>query len=542
MKKSFASLLAALVIGGFSTISAQGYQDGVDNYNADRFDVAKTILEKTLGDPSTDKAVSDYYLGQIAFKDGNVSAAKQYFTEGSQVNPTYANNLIGLGQVALKEGDKKAAEDFFNQAMKLNKKDTEVIANVARAYFNVDPALYKDDIDKYITKAMKDSKNKEAAAYILQGDMAVNQNPGEAAGKYNMAISMDADKGSVNREAYVKYASAYFHVNPQYAIEKLVELNELEPNSALAQRELAEKYYDNKQFGSACLQYGKYMENPNHFQNDEQRYAGLLFSAERYDESLAIANKVLGVDPDNAYMYRLLMLNHNAQKNFAAAEEAGRRLFADQRVDKIPNDYILFADALLDQGKNDEAVEIYRQAVAANPDNAELLPSLSAALDRAGNGEEAVAVMKQYLDGGNGSANDIFNMARRYDNYARQLPEDSEERTAAALEGVKYINQAIEKVPDNPILYRVKAQLMLSAYGNKPSDEMAQAYEKMIELFDTDPANKEKNAPSYRAAYYMLGTYYMPIDKSKAKEMFENYLIIDPSDEKVKDIIDKLSK
>ncbi len=542
MKKSLASLLAALVIGGFSTISAQGYHDGVDNYNADRFDVAKTILEKTLNDPSTDKAVSDYYLGQIAFKEGNISAAKQYFTEGSQVNPTYPNNLIGLGQVALKEGDKKTAEDYFNQAMKLNKKDTETVANVARAYFNVDPTLYKDDIDKYIAKAMKDSKNKEAAAYILQGDMAVNQNPGEAAGKYNMAISMDADKGNVNREAYVKYASAYFHVNPQYAIEKLVELNSLEPNSALAQRELAEKYYDNKQFGSACLQYEKYMENPNHFQNDEQRFAGLLHSAERYDESLAIANKVLSVDPENAYMFRLLMLNHNAQKNYAAAEEAGRRLFADQKIEKIPNDYILFADALMDQGKNDEAVEIYRQAVAANPDKADLLPSLSAALDRAGQGEEAVNVMKQYLDAGNGSVNDIFNMARRYDNYARQLPEGSEERTAAAVEGLKYIDQAIEKVPDNAALYRTKGQLLLSANNNKPTEEMANAYEKMIEIFDADPANKEKNFASYKAAYYLLGIYYVDVDKTKAVDYLEKYLVFDPTNESVKSVIEKLNK
>ena len=42
-----------------------GYQDGVDYYNAERFDKAKTILEKTLNDPSTKKAVSYFYLGSL---------------------------------------------------------------------------------------------------------------------------------------------------------------------------------------------------------------------------------------------------------------------------------------------------------------------------------------------------------------------------------------------------------------------------------------------------------------------------------------------
>ena len=42
--KTLLSLGAALIIGGLGTINAQGYQDGVDNFNAGRLDVAKTIL------------------------------------------------------------------------------------------------------------------------------------------------------------------------------------------------------------------------------------------------------------------------------------------------------------------------------------------------------------------------------------------------------------------------------------------------------------------------------------------------------------------
>ncbi|MBD5346426.1 MAG: tetratricopeptide repeat protein [Bacteroides sp.] len=542
--KSFVSLAAALIIGGMGAINAQGYQDGVDNFNAGRLDVAKTILNNTLSDATTDKAVSYYYLGQIAFDEKDLATAEKYFTQGSQANATYAPNFIGLGQIALAKGDRKTAENYFKQASSFDKKDTEITAEIARAYWNVDPALYSKDIQKNIDKAFKDSKNTEAAVYVLQGDMAAKENPGEAASLYEMAITMDADKGHVNREAYVKYAQTYFRVNPRFAIQRLEELNEKEPNSALAQRELAEKYYDNDQFGSAYQTYKKYLENPNHFQNDEQRFAGLAFSAGEHEESLAMANKVLASDPDNYFMHRVIMMNHNKLENHAAAEEAGRKLFAVNGANLIPNDYILYADALSNQGKYDEAIEIYKQAIAANPDNAELLKSLSSVYDRAGQGDLAVSTMKQFLDAGNGTTTDLVNMARRYDNYARQLqkeyPDEPERSKEVAQEGLKYINQAIERVPDNATVYRIKGLLLLSAEGS--NDNTASAFKKMLELLDADPENKTKQAGNYATAYYVLGNCAISAgDKPAAIDYFTKYIEIRP-DEQVQATIDRLSK
>ena len=55
----------------------------------------------------------------------------------------------------------------------------------------------------------------------------------------------------------MKYANLYNKVNPDFAINKLIELNQKLPTSALAQRELAEKYYDGGKFTPAAEQYGK---------------------------------------------------------------------------------------------------------------------------------------------------------------------------------------------------------------------------------------------------------------------------------------------
>ena len=532
----------SLMVAGALSASAQGYQDGVDNFNAGRIDVAKIILNKTINDASTDKAVAYNYLGNINYLEGNIPQAKVDYEKGVQANSENPYNYIGLGKIALMNGNKSEAENLFKQAQGINKKNTAVVAAVARAYYEVDPVVYAKEIDKNITKALKDSKNTESAVFLLQGDMKAKEDPGEAAGLFELAIEADKAKNIVNREAYVKYANTFFKVAPSYAIDKLKKLNELEPESALAQRELAEKYYDNEQFGSACQQYEKYMENPNHFQSDEQRYAGLLFSAKRYDESMEIANRVLSKDPNNYFMFRIIMMDKNELKDYPAVEEMGNKLFSHPDVQLIPNDYILYANALSNQGKTAEAVAVYEKAVEVNPNKPELLVDLSDAYGKNGQNEEAVNTMKRYLDGGNGKVNDYVQMARRYDGLARSLEVGSPERIAAAEEGAKYINVAIEKAPNTPIVYAIKSQVLLGGTGNKPNEEIAKTYEKMLELLNADASNREKSKSLYVAADYMLGIYYTDIDKEKAKVYLNDYLTLAPDDERIKTLLNSLDK
>ena len=349
----------SLVLGGFAlTAFAQGgYQDGVDYYNADRFEKAKTILEKTLNDPSTDKAVSYFYLGSLDMREGNTAAAAANFNKGKEANPNYGYNYVGLGEIALKNGNKSEASDLFKKALETNKKDASLMAAVARAYFNVDPTLYAKEIDKQIDKAMKVSKNKEAQIYVLQGDMLKTTDVGAAAGRYEQAMVYDEEAGNINPEAYVKYANLYNKVNPDFAIAKLVELNEKLPNSALAQSELAEKYYDGNQFTKAAEQYGKYIQNPNHFQGDEQRYSGLLYFGKKYQESLDVANQVLAKDPNNEYMQRMVMLNKAALKDFTGAEEAAKKLFSHADAKFTATDYTTYGDILGELKRPEDSVD-----------------------------------------------------------------------------------------------------------------------------------------------------------------------------------------
>ena len=535
----------SFVLGGMAmTAFAQGgYQDGVDYYNAERFDKAKTILEKTLNDPSTKKAVSYFYLGSLELDNNNVAAASENFNKGVQADPAYGYNYVGLGQIALKNGNKKDAENYFKQALEGNKKDASVMAAIARAYFNVDPTLYAKEIEKNIANAMKVSKNKEAQVYVLQGDMAKASDIGQAAGFYEQAMVYDEQAGNVNPEAYVKYANLYNKVNPDFAIGKLVELNEKLPTSALAQSELAEKYYDGNQFTKAAEQYGKYIKNPNHFQGDEQRYSGLLYFGKKYQESLDVANQVLAADPNNEYMQRMVMLNKAALKDFAGAEEAAQKLFSHANAKFTATDYSTYGDILGELGRPQDAIEAYVKAYEMNPEkNKQMLAEISSMYNDLENDQKAVEYMQKFVDAGDATLNDYFILSNRYKNLGLSLPEGSPERAEAANNGIKNIDLAIEGAANKGPLYRNKATLLMIRDGaENTTPELIDTYKAMIAAYDEDPANKEKYADAYKMAYTRMGSYYMQQgDNAQAREYFQKVLEMDPENAPVKEVMKKL--
>lgn len=537
-------ILTSLCIGGLSlaALAQGGYQDGVDYYNAERFDKAKTILEKTLSDAATDKAVSYFYLGELAMRDGDTSAAKTAFDNGIQANPAYGYNYVGLGELALRAGDVKAAEAQFKLGLATDKKDAALMAAVARAYADVDPVKYAKEIDKYIAQGLKVSKNMEPQVYVLKGDIAKATDLGQAAGFYEQAIIYQEDAGSVNPQAYVKYANLYNKVNPEFAINKLKELNEKLPTSALAQSELAEKYYDGNQFTRAAEQYGKYMQNPNHFQADEQRYSGLLFFGKKYPESLAVAEQVLATDPDNLYMQRMVMLNKAALEDYAGAEEAAAKLFAHTDAKFTATDYTTHGEILSKLGRPEEAITAYEAAYALNPDkNKQMLAEISDLYYRLENDQKAVEYLQKFVDEGEPSLTDIFQLSNRYRALAHSLEAGSQEKIDAANNGIKYVDMAIADAANKGPLYRAKALLIMERDGDQTTPELIELYQQMLDSYNDDPANKEKYLNDYKTAYTRMGVYYMQNgDKDLARQYFEQLLEIDPENENIREVLKKL--
>lgn len=528
-------IFVALIAGASSlmTFAQGGYQDGIDYYNADRFDKAKIILDRTLNDASTDKGQAYYYLGCIDMRNGNAQQAKANFEKGVQNAPNSPYGYIGLGEVALKGGNESEAKKLFEQGLKLDKKNPDVAIAIARAYFNCNPNDLKN-IDKYLAMAMKNSKNLAPSAYVFQGDMAAAKGEiNDAATFYDQAIIYEEQQGAVNPEAYVKYANIYNNYNAQYAIGKLQELRQKLPTSALAQSELAEKYYDHDMYLEAIDEYGKYMKNPNHFQNDEQRYSQLLYFAGKYPESLEIAQKVLKNDPKNIYMYRMIMVNNSAMRNWAEAVKWGDKLFNTPGVEFGNIDYSTYADALARSGRGQDALAVYEKGYNANPEkNISMLPEISKLYKDTGNPLKAIEIMQKYIDAGKASLGDYYSLAGMYSAYGQTFPEGSAERNDNINKGIALLDQKINDAADSSkgSFYYSRAYMLMARDGQNPTPELMQTLDNMLQAFGDPSKNPDAAALAYQ---FKIADAMQKNDKAAAREALEMLKTVNPENRNI---------
>ncbi len=508
-------ILPALLLGAALTAWADGYKDGIEYYKAGQFENARTILEKNLNNAATDKAMAYYYLGQTALAEKNQQTAQKYFDQGLAADPNNPYNYVGVGAIQLLNGDIKGAEENFKKAQSYGKKNNEITVDIARAYYNADPVKYKPQVDKFLAKAHKDSKNNEPAIYILEGDMLFDaKDLGAAAGKYEQAITFDQD----NPEGYVKYANAYIGVNPQFSVAKLEELLAKQPNSALAQRELAEKYYETSQWTKAANQYGSYIQNPNHFPEDKARYAVLLYANQEYQKSLDVANELLASDPSNFVMQRVKMLDLADLGQNEAANAAAQSFFALPEVDKFkftPNDYITYASVLEGLGQDSLAIFEYEKAVAVDPTRADNLKNLSNAYTKAQNYQKSAETFDKYIATQESpSLTDYLQASGRWLNAANRAGDDAATRAADAQKGLDAINKVISEANDvAPEYYQRQGRLNFAKAQNKSDKNVFDSYSKVIEILDSNPANADPTNPQnklqlYSESYLFLGNYY----------------------------------
>ena len=561
----FKFLVSLMLLGGSLSALAQGYKDGIEYYKVNKLENAKELLERNFNNADTKKDEVHYYLGCIALKEGKTAEAKDNFEKGLAVNPESALNKIGLGVIALKNNDSERAKKLFEEVQKANKKDAEIEALIARAYTEADPVAYAKQIEKATKNAYKYGKNLNPDIYILEGDVeAGKKNWGEAAGKYELAIN--ADNGNV--EAYVKYANVYYNVAPDMAIQKLIEIRDKKPESALVQRELAEKYYDNNQWAKAAREYKTYLDLPNHFTQDRNRYAFLLFYGKMYDESLALAKELVAENPNNFYMKRMSLYNLVAMKNWAEAEATAVDLFNSTLPEGVKfeaKDYTDYATALKELGKTDEALAQYEKAVELNPEKTELLKEISDAYLNAQNFAKSAEYYQQYIDKGDAKLQDKFTLSQRY-YYAALSDSVPETKEAALNKSIQYAQEVNEKAatPSTRILHQIaQCEQLKEKMNNTILEGTAMpAVDALLEMLESKPENKQNPSRirEYIFVYQHKIVYYSAIatqikkeDKNyktnenyiscmdKMKEAYVLWLEVDPNNQGLREFVEKMN-
>lgn len=541
-------LFVSLLLCGSITCFAQGYKDGIEYYKVSQYDNAKELLERNLNNAGTNKSEAYYYLGCVAFEQGNSTAAKDYFNKGVADAGKCALNYVGLGLLDLKSGDAKSAEKNFELAVDNSpKKDAKILVAIARAYYEVDAVKYAKEIEKNVKKARKNNA-KESDTPIFEGDMAAAENKvGDAQGMYDEAISYNPKLS----EPYVKYARALFKVAREQAIKRLEDLLAQNPNSALAQRELAEKYYEDDQWSKAAEQYGEYIKNPNHFKQDEVRYASLLFFGKKYDESLALAKNIASSLPSGDknifYMKRLELYNLVALEKWEDAVAAAKELFSMN----VPSgakyevkDYTDYADALSKLKMTKESLAQRVKAYEANPEKADLLKDLSDGYADIDDYVNSAKYYQMFVDKGDYKTNDLYVLSKKYF-YVAAYDSVPASKAEAVAKSLKYIDIVNEKVADNvkmKILVNMqKAKTLQISETDKKEGKAVSTYNDVLALLDQDPANKTDRQDDYILAYQYLANYsFATGDKAKMKEYYIKWLEVQPDNDALRKYVENL--
>lgn len=539
-------LTAAFLAGAALSTMAQTHIEGEEYYKADQLTNAKELLLRNLNNPGTDKSVCDYYLGLIALNEGNTAEASKYFNEGTQANPENAFNYVGLGALQLKSGNKKEAETLFKTAEKCVKKSAPLQIAIARAYYEADPVANAKEIEKRIEKARKINMQ-EADIYLFEGDRKKdNKDFGGAAGQYEMAANYNNDA----TEAYVKYANLFTMVNPQFAIDMLNKLLSLNPQSALAQREIANAYYNAGQYAEAAQQYGNYVKNPNHFKQDEDRYAFLLFYGGDYQKGYDYSTALLQANPSNftAQRYQFMNAAQIKEMNDQLLPMA-EKLYAAHKANKdnkfAPIDYILIAQEFNTAKRPEEAQAILQEAIQEMPENPEFYKQLAMTFVEENNLTKATEAYEGYIKNSEKPGYNDFIQQATFAFYAgvenkTKDPAAAEKFYAMAQENA---DKAAAILPDNYKPKKFNGDIALQkAAEDQVASAAVPAYTEAITLLEAskDPSRYANDA---KVMYNYMGNYYLDQKNvAKAKEYFNKYLELDPNNEAYRKFVEGLSE
>lgn len=422
---------------------------------------------------------------------------------------------------------KQASEEADELLKGKNKKNVELVTAVAHAYLDAGKI---DDAKAYLEMAKK-ANNKDAAVFVLEGDIALAQkNSGQACQAYEQAIYFNPNY----KDAYLKYAEVYKTASPAQAIEKLQQLKAIAPDCLEADRELAEVYYAGNRFDKAAEAYAKFIDSPLATEDDMLKYAFALFLNHDFEKSLQIAQKGLQINARHAAFNRLAMYNNTDLKRYEEAERAADAFFhASDNADYSYLDYRYYGALLNELKEYDEAIIQYGKALEMDKTQTDLWREISNAYECKNDYAHAIAAYREYydaLDQDKKTPETLFQLGRLY--YGQGTSSDTlsvqpADRTMALQSADSVFALVAEQAPGSYLgeIWRARTQ---SALDPETTEGLAKPYyEKVVDML------LSRNEPKYDAAliesYSYLGYYYLlKSDYPASKECWNKILAIDP--------------
>lgn len=545
MKRNTLSVLLCLFVSACMT--AANY--GVDHFAMGEYTLAKKWFEENQ---SKNPAEASYYLGEIAYKEGNADAARALYEKGLAANPSYALNMVGKGKTILKSSQKEA-ESLFKAALKINKKDMDVLLAIAEAY---KANNLTEEAEKRLSAARKAGKN-SPLLFIYDGDQIMagtsETKVSDAASKYSQAMYFDPESAV----AQMKYAQVYLLTDSyDIPIETEKKVLAAHPDYSIAIRDLAAAYTNKGVYKLAIENFKKYFEFGTYNILDIRRFAQSYFFTDQYQPAMELINQGLAIDPNHFILNRLRMYSAAKMKDSVGMEYA-TKFFSLRPTDLeeskfIYKDYLYYAIILTTAGRFEEALAQFDKVTSSDEriDMGELYESQA----------ECYSGMKQYAKAGDTYQNYIttftsatpvgiyLKQGQAYYSAASEYKKDSTDTGKALL--VEYVTKAdsafaktIEMAPDSYVgyMWRGNNQVLLDPESTKglakPHYEGAIAA--ILKIEEDGQTLTSSHKRQLRNAYIYLAVYnYYANDKANSVLYCDKVQAIDPTEKVTKAILD----
>ncbi len=475
-RKGLAGVFAFLSLA----VGAQTMDDGLKALDFDKYEYARNVFTK-LTETEPTKGSNYFYLGQAYWNLFKADSAAMAYNKGIQAEPGNYMNYVGLGELMLDDNKIAEAKSYFDKALSFSKgkdgryKDAAALRLVAEGMIAVDENKLVTEAEAYIVQALELDK-KSYEIYITAGDMYLEKNDGsQSATSYERAIDINPNRP----KAYSKISNIWLRVkNAEATYSALERALKIDPNYAPALKNLAEYYYQTRQFGKAKETYMKYLENSEPSLANKQRFARILFRSKEYEEALSLIIDILSVDQSDIFLYRLSGYSHyevgEAKKDTTKYRPGAEALeiFLSKADPKkvLPSDYEYLAKLYSKVPGKDEQAAIYiNKAIEMDSNKIELL----------------------------NEAGQIYSRIKKYDE--------------AAVYYERYVMRTKKIVPLDYYRYGV------SSYNSKQFTKADSIFAKLIEI-----------KPDYAEGYWWRGNAQQQIDRdgktTLAKELYEKYL------------------
>ena len=515
------AIVAAMTLA-FS-VQAQSVDDGIKNYQYEKYQTAKTILTPLA---ATD-ARANYYLGLSELGLENTDAARAIFSK----YPEDAANMAGLARIAYMTNNAAEGTRMATAvADKAKKKDWQELKYAADAINYSEGGNYQQAVDLY-KKALE--RNDNPALRIAAGDAyrKIQGGGGEAMNNYENVTGKDPN----NSLAYSRIGALWYAAkNYPLALENYEKAKNADPSNPLPYRDLANAYYWTGKFELAKQNIEKYLELSDKSTEDQVQYMNILYLGKNYQEAANKAQELIGQGVVKPGFYGILAYSQLELKDSANALTNVRKYFSVQDPKKIyPSDYLNYGKIMLANGIEDSADFYFAKAIAVDTNK-----NKSETYRQIAEGFKGLKTQSGYEKAGQW--------------YGRVAAEDP---AAKALDyyywgfwsfyGRKYdvaanaFKQMEEKFKDQPSAVYWRGRVASAQDEEAKAGTAREFYERWLTIEQT---GYERKNPDLMYAYQYLALYHFNSgDKTKSKEYLDKIKGIDPNNAFLKQMNDAMA-